>query len=282
MPYEVIGFTGSPSAGAYGTLNAVTGDLATIKYFSQGYAQLLNLWGQQAPSGVAGQLEVYASDWHDTSTGINPVFQPLTGVSGVGTGSTGIAASQTTDFLLGTELYQPLNSQSVLTVKGSGSSTNIGAGLMNFYSYIDGINQKLISPDMLRGHIINRKTIAVQLNAGTTYVVTSTALNNSDTSLHGNTYYAIEGFCQVGEDSLLTGIRGNITGNLHVGYPGLSFYPQLTRDCFVKMSRLFGRPMIPYFNSADQANIFVEAVTASTTAIAPKVSLNLLETDLTS
>ena len=278
MPaWEVLSYTGSAgSVTSFGTQSPVGSDPASVRYFSNGQAKFLNVFAQ---SDAAGEGRIFANDWHDTTNGIRFNIRSINQTQ-TGTGSTGLSGGTVSDLLLDDEFYQPLNSQASLTIQASGSST--GLGLINWYSSLDGITQKLTSPDALRGHILNRKTLVIPVASGFGYSTTSTAFNAFDTTLHGNTYYAVAGYGVGRADCLTVGLKGNFTGNLHLGGPGTSFMPWVTRNIFVRLSRLTGMPMVPYFNSADQANCFVEIANSGGISVAPIISLNLLETDFTS
>ena len=100
-----------------------------------------------------------------------------------------------------------------------------------------------------------------------------TAINATEDNLHANTDYAVLGYT-IDVACIAVGIKGIDTSNLRVCGPG-STSSIATGDYFWENALRENLPMIPVFNSANNAATFVSAL--SVAAAASKVILNCAE-----
>ena len=282
---ELLSFTGSNTAAAFVTATGVGTDSATIRNFNGPRASILQLWGQStAPS----EYQVLGPELHDTQSGsLRGQFRGLGGSTGLTLSGAAGAVGTVSDFLLPMEFEQPLNPQQNLTIKVKGGiapapvnvvDLALGVGMLVYYDNVPGITQRLISPEEVKSKLVNLLGCTVLTASGLQYSTTSTALNGGGgfPSFRNNTDYAILGYT-TDIDTLSVGIKSTASGNLHWGGPGTSLTPGVTRNLFVTLSRLYGRPLIPVINSADAASTFIETCNSTGGAVQAQVSLNLAQ-----
>ena len=227
------------NAGA--TITAVTmgsGDSATVRNFRPGSKAYLECAYRNGAS--AGILRVRSPLLHDAVNGIR-----LRGLAGSALD------------LIGFEPEQPVEPQDNLTIELTGGGAESDSALLQlWYEDLPGSSAILKMPDEvlpLAEHILGQE-VAVTSSATIGNWV-DTAINATIDTLKGNRYYAVLG---LETDTLLSGmaVKGPATNNFRVGMGGDTSRID-TRNRFVTLSRLSGRPHIPVFNSADKTGTFI-------------------------
>lgn len=165
--------------------------------------------------------------------------------------------------LLPMGIGQPLYAQDVLTVDLSGSATAGDvelAAMLVYYSDLAGVDANLQSWEEIAPRIANLFTVENTLALGTGGDYSGEeALNAEFGLMRANTEYALLGYL-VDAECAAVRWRGVDTGNLGVGGPGDETARDLTADWFVHLSRTFGLPCIPVFNSANVGAILIDGL----------------------
>lgn len=174
--------------------------------------------------------------------------------------------------LLPFTLNEGMQPQELITLSMSGSAvggqTEL-AHLMMYYTELGGILARLIDKPTL----VSRMTELVTIEDTTTATLASTysgprALNAGSDLLIANTDYALLGYSLGAVCGCLT-IRGADSGNLRIPMPGFSGNNVSGFNWFVWLSEETGLPLIPVFNSANKAGIFIENVQDQALAAVP-------------
>lgn len=179
--------------------------------------------------------------------------------------------------LLSGALTQKLYPQDNMTVEITGGSAEVDIGsLLVWYGNLPGVNARLHAPSEVLPLVANLTTVEVDLTSSATAgnYSSTVALNGTFDTLRRNIDYAILGYeCPTVGGSL--GITGVDTGNLRVGGPltNLSF---VTKNWFVDLSNMTGKPCIPVINSANVAGVNVDC-TAQATSASFKVGIHLAQ-----
>ncbi len=133
--------------------------------------------------------------------------------------------------------------------------------LMLYYEDLQGIAARLIDIPTMRARGVELFTVETQLTGGATGAYSAgVALNANFDFFKPNTDYALMGYT-LDKSCLSVSLRGADTGNLRVGGPGSVHIPHLTAEWWVRLTQLYGIPLIPVFNSAAKAGVFSEVVT---------------------
>jgi len=204
---------------------------------------LLKAW---ADNQAAGTLRIRSPRLHDNVEGIR----------------LGIVLSEVRD-LLPRRFQQMLVSQDVLTVQQSGSAVagDIESGtLMVFYADLPGVSARLIDAASLLANMVNIMTIENTLALGVAGGYSGEeSIDAEFDQLKANTDYALIGY-QVSAECACVGWRGSDTGNLRVGGPGDEVFKDVTGSWFYDLSREYGMPLIPVFNSANKGAVLIDGV----------------------
>jgi len=225
-------------------LAAVTGDSLTVPHFPDTKkGSLLQLW---ADVQTAGTLRIRSPKMHDNVNGIR-----------IDT----IASDPTP--LLPFGVKTPLYSGDPLIVELAGSAT---AGdeeficLLAYYEELSAQHSRLITPDEVNNRIQNLVTVENSITTLTTGIWTGAEAINSeiDQFQHGDDY-AILGY-KVDTECAAVRYRAPDFANVGLGGPGVETDPELTADWFLRLSRGYGLPLVPVFNSANKSSVFVEAL----------------------
>lgn len=254
------GFVTAPGA-TQTNLTMATGDSLAIRATTANdkLVQLLQIW---ADNQTAGILRVKSPRMHDNVQGIR-----------VRTG-----ASETKP-RLPWSVPQRLYSQDVLTVDLSGSAVGgdiESAALLLWYEDLGGVSQSLIGLDELYKRGVNEMGQEIQITAGTTGGWSgSRAINADFDNFKADTFYALVGY-QTDVEVAAVGFKGADTGNLRVGGPGDELAAQITGEWFIRLTRFYGKPLIPVFKSQNKAGITVEVVNDENAA-SPKITAHLIE-----
>ncbi len=240
--WEVLdGFVTAPGATLTG-LTMSTGETLTVRKAVN--PKLLNWW---VDAQAAGTIRIFSPLMHDAAQGLR--FETV--VSEV-------------DPLMPYGLYQPLQSQDVLTVQLSGSAVAADieqAGLLFHYDSLPGSEGRFIDEATLRERAVQPFTVENTLALGTAGGWSGEEAINAEFDLSkAETDYALVGYEVDGECASL-GWRGPDTGNLRVGAPGNDTDKHFSSRYFLQMSREYGLAMIPVFNSANKAATLISGAT---------------------
>ena len=233
------GYVTAPST----TETAVTmgsGNSLTIRN-ALGRVLLLNAWGDWQ---TAGLLKITSPRIHDAVQGIR-----LEGV-----------ASEV-DPLLPMEMPQLLYPQDTLTAVMTGSATSgdiESMAMLLYYENLPGAQARFISPDEVKTRMRNILTVEKSIALGTAGGWSgSAAINATYDQFKADTDYALLGYL-VNVECVAVRWIGADVANLGIGGPGNETDKILTRDWFVKLSRMTGLPLIPVFNAANKTGILVD------------------------
>lgn len=182
------------------------------------------------------------------------------------------AVSGSSDVLTGNAFSQALYSQDLLTVEAFFivAPTNAHVQQMGFSFYYDdlpGVAANNRTAAAVMPNIVDYLSIPVTPVSSATVgqYGQGVAINSLVDVFKANTMYALLGYIT---DNTATSIliQGVDTGNLLVGGPG-SEQTWLTRDWFVDMDEMTGKPSIPVINSQNKTGtqVFTVATTASVT-----------------
>ncbi len=86
------------------------------------------------------------------------------------------------------------------------------------------------------------------------------AINAEFDQFKANTDYAILGNVNSITNAAIR-YRGSDTGNLGIGIPGIALQQEFTANWFLWLSRMYKRPLIPVFNSANKDNLLIDGAT---------------------
>jgi hypothetical protein len=204
---------------------------------------LLQAW---ADNQAAGTLRIRSPRLHDNVEGIR----------------LGVVLSEVRQ-LLPRRFVQQLISQDVLTVQQSGSAVaaDVESGtLLVFYADLPGVSARLIDAQVLLANMVNilavENTLALGVAGGYSG---EEAIDAEFDQFKANTDYALLGY-QVSAECACIGWRGTDTGNVRVGGPGDEVEKDVTGSWFYDLSREYGMPLIPVFNSANKGAILIDGV----------------------
>jgi hypothetical protein len=176
-------------------------------------------------------------------------------------------------------LAEPMEPQEtmVLTLSAGAVAGDIElAHMLFYYPTLPGIDAKLIDLDTLANRMVCQLTVedTTTATAGGAYSG-SRALNAASDLTKANTDYAVLG-ANIGALSGALTIRGTDSGNLRCGIPAMAGRPDITSNWFVWLTEQFGLPLIPVFNSANKAAIFIENVQDENLTAVP-FALNMVQ-----
>ncbi len=199
--------------------------------------RLLNAWVDAQVT--AGTLRIFSPLMHDAAQGLR--FDDV--LSEV-------------DPFIPYGFYQPLQSQDLLTVQLSGSA-GVGdidsVGLLFYYDGLPGSEGRYIDEAATRERAVQPFDVENTLALGTAGNWSGEEAINAEFDLtKAETDYALVGYHTDAECASL-GWRGPDTGNIRTGGPGNDTDKHFTARWFVELTREYGLPMIPVFNSANKA-----------------------------
>lgn len=237
----LTGFVTAPST-TITALGMAAGNSNTIRNTElEADIRLVSLWADNQGAGLA---QVRSPRMHDNVRGltIDVVASELEPLSPHGA-------------------FQKLFAQDQLTLGLSGSAT---AGdietmcMLIYYDSLPGAEARLIDYEELMARAVNIIGIDNTLSLGTAGGYSGEEAINAESDLmRANTDYALIGY-QVSAECACVRWRGVDTGNLGVGGPGHAERKQLTAAWFADLSKRFGKPLIPVFNSANKAGILLD------------------------
>lgn len=252
----ISGFAVNPGT----TLTAMTpctGDSFVVRSFDMtNRAQIVDMWALGASPGA---VRLRSPRMHDIANGIRQRY-----VAGVA------------QPLLSRNAVEQLYSQDNLTFEISGGAAETDmASFLVYYPNIPGLDASLDSWANVKPRVQHLYSVECDLTAGAVVgqYGGSQAINTSFDQFIRNRDYAILGYTSQSAAVCTVGITGADFGNLRVGGPGVT-RSELTADWFAQQSDRYGVPMIPVFNSANVANVNIDA-TANAASTAVTVVLNL-------
>jgi len=204
--------------------------------------RLVQAW---ADNQTAGVLRIRSPKLHDNVQGIRYK----------------VTASDTVP-LLPWGAPQRLYPTDVLSADLTGSATAgdiESAALLIQYDDLPGVAGRFITHDEVNKRSVNVLTVENTIATGTAGGWSGSEAINAEFDLFkANTDYALIGYV-VDTECLAIGWRGADTGNLRVGGPGHETLRHVTADWFMRLSRGYGVPAVPVFNSLNKAGISVDA-----------------------
>lgn len=223
-------------------------------------------------------LEKWA--FNDTAAGVLRVRSPRLhdNVQGI---RSRVTNNNTEPLLSGLAAYaqrQRLIPQDILIAEQTGSAANIDTGhLLVYYEELPGIQARLIDPATMMASAVNRigQEVSITTTAASGAYTGQVAINSTFDNFKANTDYAILG-AMVDTRVGAVRIQGADVGNLGIGIPGEPTQRHLMSNYFVRISTIFGLPLIPVFNSANKSAILVDA-TGHTAAVTSVVTFYMVE-----
>lgn len=202
---------------------------------------ILQAW---AVNQAAGLLRIRSPKLHDNVQGLRFTVPAASGLP-----------------LLPMGAPQQVFPQDVLTVEQSGSATaedvEMGA-LLIFYESLPGVNARLFTHEDILNRIKHLFTVENTLALGTTGDYSGEEPINAEFDLFkANTDYALLGYRVSGRAGLVR-YRGADTGNLGIGGPAEPEINHILEQWFVMLSKEYGIPTIPVFNSANKGAILID------------------------
>jgi len=244
----VAGQTTAPGA----TLTALTmnaGNSATVRMAPLGSTvALLSTWGR---NNAAGIWRIRSPRLHDNVQGMRyriPATDP-TWIQPMGP-------------------WQRLVPQDTLVVELSGSAVGgqiEQAAMLIYYSDLPGVAARLIGLDELYKRAQNLWTTEIAITPGVAGGYSGqVAINSTFDNFKANTDYALLGY-EVDVQCTAVRFTSPDFGQLGLGGPGTmntstagTSGRNLTSEWFVRLTRLFGIPLIPVFNAANKFGTLVD------------------------
>ena len=164
--------------------------------------------------------------------------------------------------LLPQQAFQRLFPQDELTLELSGSATagdiETGAFLL-YYEDLPGAAARFIGLEELARRAVQILTVENTLATGTAGGFSGEEAITAEFDLmKANTDYALLGYL-VDTECAAVRWRGADIANLGIGGPGNETLRHVTAEWFVRLTRNFGVPLIPVFNSASKGAILLDA-----------------------
>lgn len=227
---------------------------------------LLAFWGRNNAAGIA---RIRSPRLHDNVQGIR-VRIPATDPT----------------YLQAMGPWQRLIPQDTLTLELSGSA--VGGqieqmAMLVYYTDLPGVSARLIGLDELYKRAMNYWTTEIAITPGVAGGYSGqVAINSTFDNYKANTDYCILGY-QV--DAQCTAVRFTSPdfGQLGLGGPGMMSNVaggfggrHITGEWFVRLTRYFGIPLLPVFNSANKFGTLCD-IMQNQAGTAVNVTLNLME-----
>lgn len=244
MQTQLVSAMGTAIGATIAALTAVTGDSLIVPSFDQNKkAWILQVW---ADVQVAGTLRIRAPQMHDNVNGIriDTIISDVTPVLPWGVPSR-IFPNQ------------------ALNVELAGSAV---AGdlehvvMLQAYEELPGQMGRYLSPDDVVKRMVHLLTVENTITTGTTGAWTgSEAINAEIDQFQSEFDYAILGF-KTDTECAGFGVKAPAWANTRIGGPGIETEPWLTSDWFLRLSRTYGMPLVPYFAGNDKASVLVDCL----------------------
>jgi hypothetical protein len=251
------------------TLTANSGDSLAVANYSDGEANVLELWGNDSTSVMEGQMIfTRPQSTHDQSHGFR--FQNASLLAG----SAAKVGAQ--EYLPGNVGFQVFKSDSATIQVTTTAADNAAVSYLTLYDDLPGAAGVFISPTQaanLQNSIVGINVAAVTSSTRGAYGA-SRAFNADDARLHANTWYAIIGYT-LQTPIMTVSLIGPDWGGQRIGGPGdpLTFR---TGDWFMYQSSKWNKPLIPCFNSNNVGNVLVALADVAASAT-PQLDFTLYE-----
>lgn len=252
---------------AFEALTPGTGDSFSIKSYSPASrAWLLEVYGGNSVTKC--QFRIRSPRMHDNVQGLRMAWEFNPTLSG-GDGDP--------QMLTAPYVRQMMYSTDVLVIEVNGTANDdVDLVSLIYYEDLTGVAANLRTWEEVSNRGVNTLGLLVTPAAGTANDYgASEAINTDQATLKANTEYAILG-ATTDLPSTSLGIRGTDTGNLRVAMP-LSWDNRRNAGWFVDLAVAYGLPLIPVFNSNNAGSTYTDLVSATNSALAPNVCLQLLE-----
>ena len=274
MPHAIVLTTASKANTTGGTfadsLTANTGDSLAVMSYASGGARIIEMWGIDSDS--VAELEVIYTrpdSTHDQQNGFRAEI-PAVALGG--------AATNAAFNILqgGLEIPVFLNDTGTFKVTTT-AADDVVVSYLTEYDDLPGVGAtQFASWDQVKAlRKSNVGFVNTAQASGTPGAYGSTrAINADDTRYHANTYYAILGWT-VRTQVTTIALQGPAWGGQVIGGPSGALWLN-SNMWFVDQSLKRGKPMIPFFHSADVGNVLVKVADgeASTT---PNIDFNMVE-----
>lgn len=159
---------------------------------------------------------------------------------------------------------QALTPQDTLTVEtflDQALGGIVHAGLLIYYADLPGVEGTFITPEEVRDRAVNYMTVENTITAlATGQWGTAEAINAETDLMKANTPYALIGYHSPIKASMVR-YRASAWGNLGIGGPLATNLVKGTTRWFTELSSLAQLPLVPVFNSADNANVLIDVCT---------------------
>jgi hypothetical protein len=156
---------------------------------------------------------------------------------------------------------QKLIPQDLLIAELTGSATAGDieqAAMLIYYANLPGGDARLAAAEDVIRRGVNVVSVENTITNGTAGGWSAEeAINSEFDLLKANTDYALIGYL-IDAECTAVRWRGADTANLGVGGPGDELGRDVTCDWFLKLSKLFGMPLVPVFNSANKSGILID------------------------
>ena len=237
------------SGGAFAdTLTVNSGDSLTVPTFG-GQGRIVALWGSDSDS--VAEFEIYSTrteGFHDTVNGFRwqcPAITP---------GGAGLVAAHTA---FKDNLEIPVYPADTWTIKVSGTSGDDAAvAVLTLYDDLPGVgNAQFATWDQVQANYDGSVGMKWGPTAGGTIGAwgASRAITADDNRFQGLKYYALLGATVQTQVTALSFIS-NTWGGQRIGIP-IGALDTDNSTWFVQLSQKHNRPLIPWFNQADAANV---------------------------
>jgi len=226
------------------SINAVTGDSLAVQNFDiSKKAWLLQLW---CDVQLAGTLRLRSPKFHDN-------------VNGIRIDTIASDAQPLLPWSCPQQLYP--NDNLVVELAGSSTAGDIDqVCMLHYYEDLPGISARFIDPQTLMQRMEQLLTVENTISTGTAGGYSGAeAINAEIDQFQNGVDYALLGY-KTDTEMAAIGWRAPDFGNLRIGGPGDETNPRAYSDWFVKMSRVYGRSLIPVFNGQNKASVLIDAL----------------------
>jgi len=237
MHFELVSTVIAAAAAAGTASAALTGDSLVVRQ-GRGDIKIISAWSTKQ---TAGFTQIVSPTAHDTTRGLRVGVPVAFG-----------------NLILPIGQSIPLSPQEMLAITEAGGAVAGDLDLMAmliYYENFPGINMRSISPEQLRKRRKKLLTIEASVAAVATGQYVSELITADSDLLRSNTDYALIGMSSRTSVQSLT-FAAPDWSTLRIGCPG-NLRPELTNQWFDLISRAFGMPLIPIFNSGNKASTFI-------------------------
>lgn len=242
LAMEVIGGQATAPGATLTALTMNAGNSLTVRFANPTTdVRLISMW---ANNNSAGIFRIRSPKLHDNVQGIRYRVQATDPIPFIAWGS-----------------WQKLVPQDTLIAELSGSVTGgqfeQGAALL-WYADLPGSAARLANWADIVNRIVNILTVEVAVAPGAAGGYSGqVAINATFDLLQANTDYALLGGTVDTRCSIVR-VQGPDTGNLGVGFPGITVDRSITADWFKWLNMALGVPTIPIINSANKSGTLLD------------------------